>query len=257
MGFLQSLLGSTVLALGLLSSGCSGKSKTQLAPLAAASWSTELTVPSFAPAVVALPLGATEPRPIVVVLHGARDRAEWQCGSFRGVFGGRVFIVCPRGVQVASEGGLYGLSSFDDTAAELRATLAALKARYGKYVAPSPIVLVGYAEGAAQAADLARQEPKFFARVALVNGNPRALSSTQAKVFGEHGGKRMLFFCTSAECEAAGGERTLWLTRSGAVAAKTVRADVGPYLDSPFTDALKREVPWLLQGDARFSRPRR
>jgi pimeloyl-ACP methyl ester carboxylesterase len=230
---------------------CSSKPKGRLPPLNATSWRAELAVPGFGPAQVALPLGATTPRPIVVVLHGARDRAEWQCGSFRGVFGGRVFIVCPQGQAAGGSGGLYGFGSYDETAAELRAALAALKARFGKHVAPSPIVLVGYGEGAAFAADLARQEPKFFARVALVNGDPAKLSSTAAKVFVEHGGKRMLFFCTDLDCQSLGSQRALWLSRSG-VTAKSVQANVGPYLDAAFTTALQKEIPWLLEGDARW-----
>lgn len=254
MDCLQALrrwLFGVVVAGGILS-GCSSKPKPgQLLPLSAASWRTELAVPGFGPAQVALPLGATTPRPIVVVLHGARDRAEWQCGSFRGVFGGRVFIVCPQGQAAGSEGGFYGFGSYDDTSAELRAALAALKARFGKHVAPSPIVLVGYGEGAAFAADLARQEPKFFARVALVNGDPAKLSSTAAKVFVEHGGKRMLFFCTDADCQSLGSQRALWLSRSG-VTAKSVQANVGPYLDAAFTTALQKEIPWLLEGDPRL-----
>ena len=89
----------------------------------------ELDVKGFGPATLALPLAATTPRPIVVVLHGARDRAEWQCGSFRGLLGGRVFILCPRG-QAASAG-LYWLGSVDEAEAELRAGLVALTARFG------------------------------------------------------------------------------------------------------------------------------
>jgi poly(3-hydroxybutyrate) depolymerase len=259
LGFVKALFGTAILAIGLASSGCSAKGKRgrALPPLNAPSWRAELPVPGFAPAIVALPLGATGPRPIVVVIHGARDRADWQCGSFRGLLGGRVFIVCPQGLQATEAGGLYGLGSFDESSAELRGALAALKARFGKHVAPSPVALIGYAEGAAVAADLARQEPRFFARVALVNGDPSVVSSSAAKIFNEHGGKRVLFFCTSPECQAAGGERALWLSRTGAVTAKAVEAHVGPYLDAPFLAALKPELVWLLEGDKRFAAPRR
>jgi len=238
--------------------GCSSKSKrpSSLAPLSAPGWRMELPVKDFGPATVALPLGATGPRPIVVVVHGARDRAQWQCGSFRGVLGGHVFILCPQGIAQSAEGGLYGLGSFDDSAAELRAALAALKARFGAYVAPSPVLLIGYAEGAAVAADLARQEPAFFARVALVNGNPARLTPSAAKIFAERGGKRVLFFCAEAECDASGVERALLLTRAG-VAAKSVKAEVGPYLDQRFTDALRGQVPWLVEGDTRWGRSSR
>jgi poly(3-hydroxybutyrate) depolymerase len=242
---------SLVLLSGL---GCSGKSKQRrsLAPLVAPGWRVELPVKGFGPATVALPLAATGPRPIVVVLHGARDRAEWQCGSFRGVLGGHVFVLCPQGIAQSAEGGLYGLGSFDDSVAELRAGLAALKARYGAHVAPSPVLLIGYGEGAAVAADLARQEPAFFARVALVNGNPASVTPSAAKIFAERGGKRMLFFCAEAECDANGVERALLLTRVG-IAAKSVKAEVGPYLDQRFTDALRAQVPWLVEGDPRWS----
>jgi pimeloyl-ACP methyl ester carboxylesterase len=153
----------------------------------------------------------------------------------------------------SAEGGLYGLGSFDDSVAELRAGLAALKARYGAHVAPSPVLLIGYAEGAAVAADLARQEPAFFARVALVNGNPARLTPSAAKIFAERGGKRMLFFCTDDECDANGVQRALLLSRVG-VAAQSVKADVGPYLDQRFSDALRKQVPWLVEGDPRWGR---
>ena len=254
---LVGLVGSFVAATLLLTTACTSKPKRgALAPLAAPSWTTQLPVKDFGPATLALPLGATEPRPIVVVLHGARDRAEWQCGSFRGVLGGHVFILCPQGIVQSAEGGLYGLGSFDDSVAELRAGLGALKARYGAHVAPSPVLLIGYAEGAAVAADLARQEPSFFARVALVNGDPARVTPSAAKIFAERGGKRMLFFCAEAECDARGVERALLLTRVG-LAAKSVKAEVGPYLDQNFTDALRAHVPWLVEGDTRWGRPSR
>ena len=235
--------------------GCSSKPKhaSALPALSAPSWTTQLAVQGFGPATVALPLGATTPRPIVVVVHGARDRAEWQCGSFRGVVGGQVFILCPQGIAAAATGGVYGLGSFDDSAAELRAGLGALKARYGAHVAPSPVLLIGYGEGAAVAADLARQEPAFFARFALVNGNPVAFSPSASKIFAERGGKRALFFCVEPECDASGVERALLRTRAG-VAAKSVKAEVGPYLDQRFTDALRQQLPWLIEGDKRWGR---
>lgn len=222
--------------------------------MTAPSWRAALDVKGFGAATVALPLGATSARPIVVVLHGARDRPEWQCGAFAGLLGGRAFILCPRGTEV--EPGLYGLGTVDDSEAELRSSLAALKARFGAYVAPSPVLLVGYAEGADVAADLARQEPSFFARVALLRGGAPAFSSTNAKVFAERGGKRVLFFCTDEPCERDGAARAVLISRAGAN-AKSVRHELGPYLDAPFVDAFRSELSWLLEGDTRFAAMRR
>ena len=62
----------------------------------------------------------------------------------------------------------------------------------------------------------------------------------------------MLFFCANEACESNAGERALLLTRAG-VAAKSIKADVGPYLDARFVDALRGEMSWLTDGDARFT----
>lgn len=235
----------------LLGSGCSSaKSKRELAPLRAPGWRIDLPLNDFEPAVVAVPLAATTPRPVVVVLHGERDRAEWQCGSFRGLLGGQVFIVCPRGVRVA-EPELHGLGDFDERIAELRAALAGLKSRFGAHVAKSSVVLVGYGEGVALAAELLRQEPSFFARVALINGDPSVLTPSAAKIFAERGGKRVLVYCVTDACRDDAAQRALWLSRSG-VQTRVTKGSVGPFLDQAFTDALRGEMPWLLDGDARF-----
>lgn len=248
-------LGALLTLALILCASCGSKPRAgQLPPLAARSWREELAVKGFGPAMVALPLGATSARPVVVVLHGAGDKAEWQCGSFRGVLGAHSFLLCPRGQSAG--GGLQGWGSFDESAAELRAGLAALKARYGSHLAKGSVALIGYGEGAAIAADLARQEPSFFSRVALVNGDPVAFSPSATKIFAERGGKRVLFFCTNVECDNRGTERALLLTRLD-VQAKSVQREVGPYLDQRFTDALQGDMPWLFEGDARFAPPRR
>jgi poly(3-hydroxybutyrate) depolymerase len=257
LGWSARLLASVFALLLMVSSqGCSSRKAKALEPLSAPSWRVDLPVPGFAPASVALPLGTNQPRPIVAVLHGAADRAEWQCGSFRGVLGGQVFILCPQGVARPELGQLFGLGNVDDTARELRAALGALKARFGGHVAPSPILLVGYGEGAAHAAELARQEPGFFARVALVAGDPSAFTPSATSIFARGGGKRVLFVCTTAACSDEAGMRARLLTRAGAT-AKSVQHELGPFLDQRFTDALKGDLAWLIDGDTRFAKLRR
>src|SRR5688572_17197436 len=60
-----------------------------LPPLEAATPQVDLAVPGHAPAVVSVPVGTTERRPIVVVAHGNFDRAEWQCRTWRSILGNR------------------------------------------------------------------------------------------------------------------------------------------------------------------------
>jgi hypothetical protein len=45
--------------------------------------------------------------------------------------------------------------------------------------------------------------------------------------------------------------RALWVKRAGG-SAKSVRHDVGPFLDAAFTTAIKGDFRWLLEGDSRF-----
>ena len=244
----------SALLLALMTLACSSKRSKALAPLAAPAWRLQLEVKGHGPASVALPLAATTPRPVAVVLHGAADRPEWQCGTFRGVLGGQVFILCPHGAERPELAPRLGLAGVDDTASELRAALAALKQRFGPYVAPGPVLLIGYAEGAALAAELARQEPSFFARVALVAGDPTTLSPSAMSIFASGGGKRMLFFCTSPVCQGDGAQRALLLARQGIV-AKSLQHDVGPYLDEAFATALRGDLKWLVEDDARWPKP--
>src|SRR6187402_2399597 len=58
----------------------------------------DLPVPGYGTAVVSVPLGAREPRPVVLALHGNYDRPEWQCEVWRTITGGFPWVLCPRGV---------------------------------------------------------------------------------------------------------------------------------------------------------------
>ena len=55
---------------------------------------------------VTVPLGAREPRPLVVALHGGSDRPEWACSAWRSISEGHAFVVCPRGPGSESALGL-------------------------------------------------------------------------------------------------------------------------------------------------------
>src|SRR5688572_16707083 len=54
-----------------------------LPPLTGASWLEELPLSDGSLAYVAPPVGAREPRPLIVAVHGAGDRANWACGGWR------------------------------------------------------------------------------------------------------------------------------------------------------------------------------
>ncbi len=226
-----------------------------LPPLEASSWLEQIPVDGFGPASVSVPLGATTPRPIVIALHGKGDRPEWQCGSFRGIAGEHVFVLCPRGapVRVAGEE-RFTFTSFERVERETRAALRALKERYGAHVAGGPVVLAGFSLGAEHAALLQRQEPSFFAHLVLVEGGSKSWSSTQARLFSERGGRRVLFVCGQPSCVVLARRQVLFTQRAGGEAKLLDAGNLGHVLDGRMVRAIRAEWDWLVAGDARFQR---
>src|SRR5690606_15835456 len=102
-------------------------------------------------AIVSLPLGATEKRPVVVALHGNYDRPEWQCEIWRGITGGFAFVLCPRGIPRAGapkSEDRWEYAGVDKTEKELVAGLEALAKRYPSWVDEGPVLFTGFSLGA-------------------------------------------------------------------------------------------------------------
>jgi len=235
----------------------SAVSVPKLPPLAASSWLVPLEVPGFGAAALAVPLGATAPRAIVIALHSAADRPEWACGAWRGIAGPTPFVLCPRGAQrtdFPASDLRYTFGSVDATAAELRAGLAALKREFGAHVAKGPVVFAGFELGADRVAVIAQQEPTFFARLALVEPAPDTWPSSQAALFGREGGDRVLFACGPAG--RAGVDLKAVLTRRGGADARAVfLGDRSAALDSESVAQLKAQWPWLSAPVTRLAPP--
>ena len=221
--------------------------RPKLTALAASSWLIELEVAGFGKAALAVPLGANAPRPIVIALHGSADRPEWACAALRSIAGPAPFVLCPRGVARAdfsASDARYTFGSVDDTARELRAALAALKQRFGVYVAAGPVVLAGFELGADQVAWIAVQEPAFFARLLLIEPQPTSWPSSRAALFGRAGGQRVLFaFGPRHRSEF---ELRAVLTNRGGAEARAVFLGDGPVtLEPPNRRLLIQNWSWF------------
>ncbi len=230
---------------------CGGKSQRKhqpkLAPLTASSWLIDLEVPGFGAAKLAVPIGATEPRSIVIALHGAADRPEWACGAWRGIAGPRPFVLCPRGVaraDFAAPDTRFTFGAAADVSLELRAGLAALKNKFGDHVAPGSVVFAGFELGADRVADIAQQEPTFFSRLVMVAPSVEAWPTPEAALFGRRGGERVLFAAGQATRDAV--EQKAVLTRRGDAEAKAIfLGDRAPALDGASIALLKASWAWL------------
>jgi predicted esterase len=231
------------------------KPPKKLPPLKAESWLIQLKLEGFEPASVSVPLGATEPRPILVALHGAGDRPEWQCGTWRGISDSRGFVVCPRGISHSGFPASDARFTWKDhgaTALELRAALRALKARFSDHVAPGSVVLTGFSLGAAHAVELLRQEPSFFSRIVLVEGGTRSWSATLGTAFATQGGKRVLFACTQPACLPGALTAQRLAQRGGALAELVDAGNLGHVLDGRAAAAIKPRFEWLVEDDPRW-----
>lgn len=234
-------------ALLSLSACTAHQQRPKLTPLRADAWLVDLDVPGFGKAAVAVPLGATTPRAIVIALHGAADRPEWACSALRSIAGPAPFVLCPRGVRRTDfpvSDARYTFGNAEATANELRVALKELKRRFGLYVAPGPVIFSGFEIGADQVAWIAGQEPAFFSRVLLIEPLPSSWPSSASALFGRSGGQRALFAFGAAHRDEF-QQKVVLTGRAGAESRALFLGDRPPALDSPARALLKKEWRWL------------
>lgn len=222
-----------------------------LSPLEAESWLVPLALPDAGAALVAVPLGARAPRPIVLALHGDAARPEWACGSYRHASHARAFVVCPRGAPLA-DGLRFSLASIERSRSELRASLPALKARFGQHVAKGPVVLAATGPSVGAAIEIALEEPSFFSALVLVDGPLQRFTPGVVARFASAGGRRVLFVRTGRPLTAEDAKRLLALERAG-IETRRIHLEAARGLDGATTEALREAWPWLVRGDARWN----
>src|SRR5579859_4058589 len=226
-----------------------------LPPLDAPSGIVPLTVPDFRDAMVSVPLGATERRPLVLALHGNYDRPEWQCETWREAMKGYPFVLCPRGVPrrdapPSLDRWTYGKPA--EVHREIEAALAALATRFGDYIAPGTILYVGFSLGAILGVGIVAGDAARFPRAVLIEGGQSGWSDARARAYAAAGGKRILFACGQRACktEAKGAEKIL--ARAGVETRNVYGGEVGHTYDGPVAEEIARALPWLVGDDPRW-----
>ncbi|WP_438018053.1 hypothetical protein WMF18_02770 [Sorangium sp. So ce315] len=228
----------------------------QIAPLRADAPLVELAVEGFPSAVVSVPIGATGRRPVLIASHGNYDRPEWQCEVWRGIAGGDVFILCPRGVARSDSPSASDVRfTYESNARlerEIDAGLAALRARFPEHVDPGPALYTGFSLGAIMGSAIAARRAALFPRLVLVEGGHDRWTSATAKAFADGGGQRVLFVCAQAGCGAAAAAAAARLEKAG-VQTRVVRSkEAGHRYDGPVAEETQRALGWVLAGDPRW-----
>lgn len=149
--------------------------------------------------VLALPLGAREPRPLIVGVHGAGDRPEWSCGGWRLASGATSFVLCPRGSKQDAQ--RFAWASANAIERALDAGLLELQRRRGRYLAQGPVVYAGFSQGATLAEPILRARARELPIAILAEGGYTiARSAGFADAYRAGGGRRVVLVCGSRHC---------------------------------------------------------
>jgi predicted esterase len=221
-------------------------------PALRANWLEPLDLGDGDAAVVSPPLGATEPRPLVVAVHGAHDRPEWACGGWRLGFAQYPFVVCPRGTPVTRD-----KYAWSNTAAIARVTLKAIarvRERYGEHVAAGPHVFAGFSQGATLSEPFLLEQATLFPTVILAEGGYATLDSKRfAQSFAERGGKTVVIVCGTAGCRQRTAPARKRLESTGLRVFESGDLRSGHNLNQPMQTALRRDFPSWFASDPAWS----
>ena len=230
-----------------------------LPPLTAPSPFIALPVERHHPAVVSLPLGATSPRPVLVVAHGAGDRPEWQCGVWREIVQDRAFVLCVRGFPtnpyVPERFTGYFYTDHHALGREIGLALASLRERFPEHADMTAPAYAGFSQGAIQGAMLLPGHPARFSRAALVEGGYGFFQEWNIPVaqrFQRRGGQRVLLACGRVRCVEQARVSAFYMRRAG-LEAEVIHAEgAGHSYGGRMKEAVHRAFSWVVEGDERW-----
>ncbi len=222
------------------------------APAPAPAHFTDLPVPGHQPAYLWVPAGSDR-RPLMVVAHGAGGHAEWHCRLWRGITGGRAFVLCPRGTHIRPDDASgYYYKNDPALESEVLAAVAALGKAYPRADATAA-VYAGYSQGAMMGALMAERHPELFARLVLVEGG-HDWDIPTARRWHDGGGLRVLFVCGRRVCDKDARRASGWLKHGGVKTRVEYAPGAGHTPSGSVAKLVGAAFNWVVQGDARWRR---
>lgn len=206
---------------------------------------------------LAVPVGARDPRPVFVATHGNFDRPEWQCEVWSQIVRGRAFVLCPRGAARRDSPGpddvRFTYNDNKQLEREVDAALASLwSSPYATHLAPGPVVWAGFSLGAIMGVAIAARRPADFPVLVLIEGGVDRMTAQNVAALAKGGARAVMLACAQAGCagSARGAQRRL--EQAGLTVLVVDAGRVGHTYDGPVAKAVARELPALLAGDPRF-----
>jgi predicted esterase len=210
-----------------------------LAPLAG-EWLESFGVLGF----VSPPTGSTEPRPVVIAVHGRMDRPDWACSEWRAVFGPRPFIVCPQGSVMPP--GYAWTGGTAQVRAAIDRLLDAAQAKYGAHLDRDHRVFAGFSQGAILSAPLLCDDDSPYAVAILQEGFPNDLARRCATKHGRP--RRVILGCSQGGCAGVRRPLSAALTRIGIDARVNDAGVQGHTMNDVIVASLQKDLRWLLEG---------
>lgn len=211
----------------------------------------EIPVDGHEPAVVAVPVGAPSPQPVVLATHGNYDTPDWQCSTWREILGPERFVLCPRGISrpdsPSRDDVRFTYATNAALEVEIDAALAALRARFGEHVGEGPIVYTGFSLGAIMGVAIAARAKHVgrYEAMVLVEGGHDRWTPTTARSFVGAGGRRVLFGCGQASCFLDARRAAAHLERAGAATRIVGVRDAGHSYGGAVSRAIQAAWPFV------------
>lgn len=196
---------------------------------------------------MAPPIGAREPRPVIIAAHGAGDRPEWACGGWRLAAHTYPFVVCPRGRPAGN--GRFAWASSRALDEAVSRTLTAVKARYGDYVNETSRVYAGFSQGAILSEPTLLAVPGRFEAAVFAEGGYDVLARPSfGASYRAVGGERLLIVCGGPACFGRGRRSLPALERSGLRVWLRGDASAGHNLNDRMQVSLRAAWPEFVRG---------
>ena len=216
-------------------------------PLVGWPWIMRIAASAKVEDVVTPPLGASEPRPLVVAVHGAGDRPDWACGGWRIGIESYAFVVCPMGLPMA--GAVYGWGSTRNITTAVDRAIAAVREKFPGYVGTGPTIYAGFSQGATLASDfLIKNGARFPVAVIAEGGYDYLANSVFAHRYHAAGGRRILILCGTPGCFVNAKRAKSIAEREGLDAIVTGDPKAGHNLNGLMQQALQRDWYRLVAG---------
>jgi pimeloyl-ACP methyl ester carboxylesterase len=219
----------------------------------------DVPLAGFLPAVATIPVGSSGRRPVAIAVHGMSDGPQWACPLWRGVLGGGVFILCPRGVKehdqppgVTPGATYYTFTTWQALDAEIEAGLAVLRERFPGRLDEGPALYIGFSLGARFGISIALAHPGRYPRLLLSEGGHDDWNAASVRRFAEGGGLRVLFGCGDLACVAEAKPKVPILEAAGIQVKRVYGAGSGHQPYGPLFDETRRVIDWLFEGDPRW-----